>query len=101
MPLSVNWDADLAHAINDLPSTVTLGGSDYSAVVDDLSTGQNAELDGIFPEADVLVHLRTSEVGTVSVGSKLTYSGKEYRVVKVETTPEGAETRLICEEVSA
>jgi hypothetical protein len=102
MALGINFDADIAAVESDLPQTVTIDGTSYSAVVSDVSLGHNLQFAGYMPDADLSVTIRTAVLPRASItnGIKLTFSGKTYRAEKVTDCPSGAAYEIACVSVT-
>lgn len=100
MALNIPFDADLAMAEADLPQTVTLAGITYSACVNDPTHGQDLEMQGIAGESDLSVTIRVSVLAAVTIGTRLVYNSRNYRVDRVNYSPCGAAYRLECVDIS-
>ena len=97
MALGINYDADVAMAEADLPQIVTIGGADYAACVSELVRGEQLEdVGGIMPEVDLSATIRVSVLASVSIGARVTFSGRQYRVERVSDSPCGTAYRIDC-----
>lgn len=97
MALGINYDADVAMAEADLPQTVTISGTDYAACVSELVRGEQLEdAGGIIPEVDLSATIRISVLAAVSIGTRITYTGRQYRVERVNDSPCGTAYRVDC-----
>jgi hypothetical protein len=86
MTVSVDFDADIAFAVSDLPRTFTWEGTDYSAVIDPIN--QQEQTDGM-NYRDVISFMIVVQASLFSgdrpaVNDKVTISGVEYRISGIE-----------------
>ena len=96
MALNIPFDADLAAVETDLPQTVTISGTPYTCVADVLRKGESLMMEGVMGDADLLIVMRVSTLSAPAIGSKLTYSGTQYRVERVAHSPCGTSYNLEC-----
>ena len=98
MALGIDFDADIAGVESDLPQTVSIDGTSYSAIVSDVSQGHKLELAGYMADADLSVTIRASVLARASVtnGIKIVFSGKTYRAENVTDCPSGAAYEIAC-----
>jgi len=102
MTVDVDFDADLAYAIDDLPKEVTFDGSTYDCIVDPVSKSDMEEdIEGIYNEADFMVMMRTSELDTRPVtGDTVTMDSISYRVVGVDTCESDEAITLMVKDIT-
>lgn len=97
MPLNVDFDGDLLHAINDLPQTVTINSVEYSVIADTLDRSRDSELEGIYAADSLDITMMRDDLDDVAIGTKVTYLGVQFRIVAVRKTPEGEAMQLTIE----
>ena len=94
MALAIDFDADVAAAISDLPTTITIGGADYSAVASEVSRGETVMMEGVLAEVDCRVVMRVATLAAPSIGTKATIGGRAYRIARVSDSPCGTSYQL-------
>lgn len=87
MALAINFDADVAMATEDLPTTITISGSDYSAVVSEVTRGEQVELEGVLIDVDARAVIRTSVLTAPSIASRVTINSRQFRIVRIVESP--------------
>jgi hypothetical protein len=97
--------SDFNYILADIPQTVTVSGVTKSAVVNIGSLSkQDRQAGGFMADDQIEVHVKASDWGTLpTVGDKLTtnaYSGRTFRVVRVQADPMGTVRVLYCEGVN-
>jgi len=97
--------SDFNHILADIAQTVTVGGVTKSAVVNIGSLSKaDRQAGGFMADDQIEVHVKVSDWGTVpGLGDKLTtnaYSGRTFRVVRVQADPVGVTRVLYCEGVN-
>lgn len=98
MPIDLQmFDDDLAMAEADIAQTVTLSDGEFPASVSEPRRGEQLEVEGIYPQSDLEVTLRTAIHAAPEIGSALTFAGVGYRVMRVTDCPTGKASILSCE----
>jgi hypothetical protein len=95
--LAIPYDDDLAEITADLPTTVVIGGTSYTASVTPVNRGERLGMAGTYGDEAVTVTLRVSVLAAPSVGTAVTIGANAYRVVTVVTCPSGTVYDLVCE----
>lgn len=81
--LNIDYDGDIAFAINDLPGSFTWGGTAYAAIVDPINKQENVEgMEGYRSEVNFMIVVQTSLFtgSRPAVGDVVTIGGVEYRI---------------------
>ena len=82
--------------IAELPVSYTIGVTNYTGAVNEISKGQDAGEGGFLDDFDLtLIAKKADHSSLPAIGSKLTLDGQIYRIEKITTTPaDTAEVRF-------
>ena len=97
--LTDRFTADMQFAEAHLPQVVTIGGTDYAAVVTDVARGEGLAVEGIFPAAAIVVTMRTAVLAAPVISTLLTYNGAQFRVLAVKDCADEVSYELTCDAV--
>jgi hypothetical protein len=96
MPIDLTViDADRLAIIADMPTSVTIEDSTFTARKSRIKMEKKYELFGADSSYDFTLHFAASEV-TLEPGDKLSVGGTTYRVLDVETGPAGVGLAAHC-----
>ena len=94
--------ADLRAVMTDLGSTITVGETDYTAIVGDDQEGRETGVAAFLTQNRLRVMILQSDFDTLPVlGDVLTYDGDVYRVDEIQADPDSIHLILMCEQNSS
>ena len=102
MSLADEMSADLASIEADLSTpTLTYLGTDYPCIPGGLGTDNTVVVGGLEQEIDLLLRVRVAAFGETvpATGKKVTYSGTEYRILRVYKDAPGSHYNLAVQAV--
>ena len=102
--IGVDFDADIATAVADLPGSMTWSGDAYACVISAIAKSERMDGQaGIFDEASYQIVVQTSLfAGSRPVaGDQVTVGGTAYRIIRVETDPPDDGLNIFVEELQA
>jgi hypothetical protein len=92
--MTIDFDADLAMATADLPTSITVGASTASAVVTETTEGAQVELEGIMVDVSAQAYVRIAILARPTVGARCTIASRAYRIVRISDSPCGTAYRM-------
>jgi hypothetical protein len=86
MVLNIDYDADIAQTVEDLPRTFTWEGDDYLAIIDPINTEKLVDGMNYRDVIAFLIVVQTSLFSSTrpAINDKITISGTEYRISGIE-----------------
>jgi hypothetical protein len=91
--------ADMQFILDDLPQTVSIGGTDYAAACDSATNGERLEVEGVYVDLDLVAHCRVDAfAGTLpAIGARLTHNGRTFRIMRLSHSPCLTVVRIDCQ----
>lgn len=100
MVVGIDFDADIARAVSDLPGSMTWEGDAYACVINAIPNREVISIEGVHESIDFVIVIQTSLFSSTrpTVGDVITVGGVEYRLVGVETDEADAGLNLFIKE---
>lgn len=94
----VDFASDMQAVLDDLPQTVTIGGTSYAAACDAATVGERLEVEGVYLDLDLVAFCRVDAFNTLPTsGDRLTHNARNFRIIRVSHSPCLTVVRFDCQ----
>ncbi len=92
------YAADLAEMVADESHTITVAGVAYAVSATDEGTGAELDMVGYSGTRRATFTVADSVLASISIGTRVTYKGRAYRVVDVMPGADDVSKQITCEQ---